>query len=385
MAICTSRRMLVVTVAILLILTSSLGLSAWRGNALGVGDVLADAVFVPGTGNPGELGSTRMGRENVVRYKAAPPVMGDYTGSVHEGVNGLNAEVEAMPDGATVDVGGYSQGAHVVRVWAAQPGATEGREVIITTTGDPCTEGTGILVRYPQLQAVTGVPCSPLPPGVHAVVINNERDPIANAPTDLSLVSLANALAGYYYYHGGGYGPDQLNRSDAYSYQVGDTVYVTIPAGQTAPLVMAARDHGIPVSPEVEAWINSVVAQPGPGPMGAFTPASMAVPAAQPAALPVTPVSTPAPMAADPVAEAQEAVNSYVEPYVEPAVTQASAWVDNTGWSANQGITQVAEAAVAVAPAQAEVIDQVAVQAQVAVDNAVQQAQGFIGSLFPPR
>lgn len=381
MAICTSRRLLVIAVAILLILTSGLGLSAYSGSALGIGDVRADAVFVPGTGNPGEMGSTRMGRENVVRYKAVPPVMDDYVGSVHEGVTGLNAEVAAMPTGASVEVGGYSQGAHVVRTWAAQPGATDGREVTVTTTGDPCTEGTGILVRYPQLQAVTGVPCSPLPPGVQGVVINSERDPLANAPTDLSLVSIANAIAGYYYYHGAGYGQDQLNRSDVRSYQVGNTVYVTIPAGQTAPLVMAARDHGIPVSPEIEAWVNSVVAQPDPGPQGTFAPVSAVAPATQPAALPVQTVSAPAPMATDPVAVTQEAVATYVEPVVE----QANAWVDSTAWSADQGITQAAETAISVAPAQAEVIGQVAEQAQIAVDNAAVQAQGFITSLFPPR
>jgi hypothetical protein len=372
--------MLVAAAATLLLSASGLGISAPGGGVYGIGAAGADAVFVPGTGNPGETGSTHQGNEQVVAYKAAQPVTDDYTGSVHDGVNGLNVRVGSLPVGVSAEVGGYSQGAQVVRVWAAQPGATDNREVTITTTGDPCTEGTGILVRYPQLQAVMGVPCSPFPPGVHAVVINSADDPLADAPTDLSVVSVANAIAGYYYYHGGGYGPDQLNRADVRSYQVGNTVYVTIPAGQTAPLVMAARDHDIPVSPEVEAWVNSVVAHSDPGPAGAPPPAM--APAVQTAALPMTPVSAPAPMAAaDPVETVQEAA----APYVEPVVDQATTWVDSTADSAGQGIAQAAAAATVVAPAQADVISQVADQAQAAVAGAAQQAQGFLNSLLPPR
>jgi hypothetical protein len=342
------------------------GLSA---NTLGANHASAHTVFIPGTGNPGETGSTNAGREYVVPYAADPPILGNYAASVNEGSNGAAAAVTSAPSGSDVSIGGYSQGGQAARQASNQPGVATDYNLTVVTTGDPCTEGTGILWRSPQAQMAAGIPCSSLPPNVHGVVINRADDPISNFPEKLTGITVVNAFIAYSYHHSGGYGPVDLSRSDVRSYTVGNVTYVTIPKDQTPALVQFARDHGIYVSPEIEKMINDEVAQPDPGPQGAF------VPAASPAS-PLVNASAPASMSvASPLAEAAAMVDDVfqahiVEPFVEqvetfanagrqPVVTQAPAMLP-TG-----NVQVVTDAVKTVAPPEvASVVDQIAVGVQ---------------------
>lgn len=291
--------------------------------------------FVPGTGNPGETGSTNPGNEVVIAYPATQPVTGDYRGSVQSGVAGLNAAVNATAPGSSVEVDGFSQGAHVANEWAAQPGAMNGRTVTLVTTGDPCTARTGILVRSPEAQAIAG-PCSPLPPGTRQVVIVQACDPIANFPEKVDGLTLANALAGYTYCHGSGYGPDQLNRPDIYTYQDGPVTYKVIPGGTSSPLVQALHQNGIFLSADVEAGINAAVAQSGPGPQGGSGLAPVA--AVHPVAASMdSPPALPAPDLPAQGEVLQDTWNTYVaEPLANAAQSLAdiaSAPADTSQWA----------------------------------------------------
>ncbi len=278
-------------------------------------------LFVPGTGNPGETGSTNPGNEWVIVYPATQPVTGDYPGSVRAGVASLGGAVDATPLGSSVEIGGYSQGAHVVNEWAALPGATDGRDVTLVTTGDPCTARTGILVRSPEARAIAG-PCSPLPPGITQVVIVQACDPITNFPEKLDLLTVANALAGYTYCHGGGYTSDQLNRPDIYTYQEGSVTYRVIPAESTSPLVRAMHQNGIFLPGDVEAGINAAVAQSGPGPQGGAGMVSTA--AAQQVSAPVDVLPVP-----DPLTQARQAVDEGLQNVAEEFTTQVESFVAN--------------------------------------------------------
>lgn len=293
-----------------------------------IGLLASTNLFVPGTGNPGETGSTNPGNELVIIYPATQPVTGDYQGSVRAGVAGLNEAVNNTPPGSSVEVGGYSQGAHVVNEWAAQPGVLEGRDVTLVTTGDPCTARTGILVRSPEARMVAG-PCAPLPPGVTQVVIVQACDPITNFPEKIDLLTVANALAGYTYCHGGGYTSDQLNRPDIYTYQEGSVTYRVIPAGPTSPLVQALHQNGVFLPGDIEAGINAAVAQSGPGPQGGFVPASGS---------PVQQVAAPvdAPLAQDPLTQAVQAVEAGVQDAAEDFADQVETFVANAAAPAPQ-------------------------------------------------
>lgn len=258
--------------------------------------------FVPGTGNPGEAGSTHPGQGVIIAYPATQPVTGDYPASVRVGVAGLNDAVAASP-GASVGIEGYSQGAHVVNEWAAQPGATAGREVTLYTTGDPCTVRTGILVRSPEARAVAGH-CTPLPPGIPQAVTVQECDPIANFPERLDGLTAVNALAGYTYCHTFGYTPDQMTRQDMRVYHEGSVTYRVIPADPTPPLVKALHQHGIYLPAPAEQAIADALVQSGPGPQGdpGLVPARAVRQVSAPADTP------PPPPVPDPVVQATEAL-----------------------------------------------------------------------------
>lgn len=278
-------------------------------------------LFVPGTGNPGETGSTNPGNQQVIAYPATQPVTSDYNGSLRAGVNGLNDAVNATPPGSSLEIGGFSQGAQVVNWWAAQPGAMDGRDVTLVTVGDPCTARTGILVRSPEARAIAGS-CAPLPSEVTQVVIMQACDPIANFPEKIDLLTVANALAGYTYCHGTGYTSDQLNRPDIYTYQDGNVTYRVIPAESTSPLVRALHQNSVFLPGDVEAGIDAAVAQSGPGPQGGFDPTPVS------AVYPVSAVAD-APPVQDPVVQAGEALQEAWDTHVvEPLAQAAEAWAN---------------------------------------------------------
>lgn len=331
------------------------------------------AVFIPGTGNPGETGSVYVGEEYVVPYPAEAPVLGNYAASVTQGGNNAADVVRTMPPGTSVTISGYSQGGHAARLAAGQPGVASDHNVTVVTIGDPCTEETGILVRFPLAQAATGVPCAPVPEGSHGVVINRADDPIASFPTDLNGVTIANALAEYSYYHAHGYGPADLTQTGVRSRTVGNVTYVTIPRDETPALVRWARDSGLYVSPEVEAWVANATVRPDPGPGGPMPPP--ADPWVQPAAAVVS--DDPAPAPPDAWSQASAAAEEvWQEAVVQPFTEQVENWA-NVGSA--QEVTSVSAPAMepsgnvqAVAdtvktvlpPEAAPVVDQVAVQVQ---------------------
>lgn len=351
---------------------------AGADSAIGVTYAVAGApgdvpvVFVPGTGNPGEKASLYVGQEYVVPYPAATPVTGDYPGSVVIGGNGAAEAARVSPPSDGV-ISGYSQGAHAARLAAVQPGVAADRTVTVVTIGDPCTEGTGVLVRWPVAQAATGnVPCQPIPPGAQGIVINHAEDPIANFPVELNGLTIANALAEYSYYHTYGYGPVDMSRQDVKVETVGNVTYVTIPRDQTPALVRLARDHGIPVSPEVERWVADATYRPDPGPLGASSPPPPAMPVYEAAA----PISEPlAPAPPDPVTQAVEVVSeTWQTQVVEPFVQQTEDWANT--WTApvvapapvmepSGNVAAVADSVQAVLPPDlAPVVDQVAADVQ---------------------
>lgn len=330
------------------------------------------AVFIPGTGNPGETGSVYAGEEYVVGYPAEAPVLGNYAASVTQGGNNAADVVRTMPPGNSVTISGYSQGGHAARLAAGQPGVASDHDVTVVTIGDPCTEETGILVRFPLAQAATGVPCAPVPEGSHGVVINRADDPIASFPTDLNGVTVANALAEYSYYHAHGYGPVDLNQTGVRSRTVGNVTYVTIPRDSTPALVRWARDSGFYVSPEIEAWVAGATVRPDPGPGGPMPPP--AEPWVQPAA---AVVSDPAPVPPDVWSQASVAVEEvWQENVVQPFTQQVENWA-NAGtvqgatlapqpvMEPSGNVQAVAASATAVLPPEAAaMVDQVAVQVQ---------------------
>ena len=242
----------------------------------------------------------------------------------------------------------------------------------VVTIGDPCTEGSGILVRWALAQAATGnVPCRPIPPGVQAVVVNHAQDPIANFPLELNGITAANALAEYTYYHTYGYGPVDMTRSDVKVEVVGNVTYVTIPRDQTPALVRFVREHGVPVSPEVERWVADATYRPDPGPLG--TSSQPTTSSVHEVAAPIN--ESPAPVVPDPVAQAVEVVDeAWQAQVVEPFVQQAEDWANN--WSApavasapvmmpSGNVAMVANSVQAVLPPEAApVVNQVAVDVQ---------------------
>lgn len=317
----------------------------------------SSVAFLPGTGNPGEKASVYPGQEYVVPYPAATPVVDNYADSVVRGAASTADAVRALPGGSSVVLSGYSQGAHAARVAAVQPGVVPDYAVTVVTIADPCTEQTGILVRFAIAQAATGVPCAPIPDGAQGVVINRADDPIANFPADLNGVTAANALAEYLYYHAHGYGPVDLNQTDVRSYTVGNVTYVTIPRDRTPALVRWARDSGIPVSPEAEQWVADATYRPDPGPAGWGadpSPAPLPLydaaasvagpdlvadtwqhavvePFAQAASNWSTPVAAPAPVsAADNVAAIADTARAWLPPESAPVVDQIAASVQNS-------------------------------------------------------
>jgi hypothetical protein len=363
----TMTSVVVVLSATGLILTGILGVTIQGGNVLGVQAAHAETVFIPGTWNPGEVGSLNVGREQVVQYAAAPPILGDYPNSVREGAAKAADMVNAMPLGSTIVMGGFSQGGQSAREGVNQPGVATDYNVTVVTTGDPCTERTGILWRSPQAQAVAGIPCSLFPSNVHGVVISRADDPLANFPEKIDGITVANALAAYSYYHASGYGPVDLSRSDVRSVTVGNVTYVTIPADSTAALVRLARDHGFYVSPEVEKLINDDVAQSDPGPHGAPPPPMVQVSA------PVTQASMPV---ADPLTQAVEAVQeAWQNTVVQPLAIQAENYANNASQAVTappspldmpSGNVEAASTAVksVLPPQAAPVVDQWAAQVQ---------------------
>lgn len=297
-------------------------------------------VFVPGTGNPGEKGAVYTGHEYVVPYSAQTPVFGNYAASVVQGGDGAANAVRTLPPGTAVVLSGHSQGGHAARLAAVQPGVASGYPVTVVTTGDPCTEGTGILHRFPLAQLAAGVPCAPIPPGAQAVVINHAQDPIANFPLELNGITAVNALIEYTYYHTHGYGPVDFNRADAQVETVGNVTYVTIPRDQTPALVRFAREHNIPLAPEVERWIADATYRPDPGPQNvppAATPVynvatapaepllGFAVPSAMVEPVLPAPVLPPAPVGN--VASTAEAAKLALPPEAAPMVDHITAQV----------------------------------------------------------
>ena len=331
------------------------------GSLLPATGAQATMVFVPGTGNPTSVGvPPHHGPTKVVRYPAAPPVVGDYPGSVHHGNVSLNHSVRNSPPYS--EVAGYSQGAQVVREWAAtHPQAA--RQSVLYTVGDPCTEGTGIVPSWNVAQWAVARPCHRVPPGVHMVVINRPEDPIGNFPKRLDNgVAIANALAGYDLDHGN-YRRINVNAPGARSYTVGNVTYVTLPAHKDPALVRWLARRGIHLSPQDKAAVRSLVGpvrQTGPKATVMHRGPAAKHPAAAEVPVQSVPVVASVPVQPTPAAATPEPV---MPAYVAPAPVDAV----------------VAQVKTALPPEAAPVVDQVAnMVKQSPAGPAVQQLLGSI-------
>lgn len=280
-----ATKLLALIVALLATLTLGLSQASVAHAAL---------VFVPGTGNPHDAGiPPHHGKIRFVPYPASPPVVSDYPGSVQAGTSSL--QHTAITTHNVTEIGGYSQGAQVVRIWAARHPRAASRYTIVTV-GDPCTEKTGIIRRWPTARAATVVGCPQVPAGVQMIVINRADDPIANFPARLDNgVAIANALAGYDLDHSS-YRHINVNAPGVRHHTVGNVTYITLPAHKTPALERLLVSRGIHLNRQDRGTVRSLVsaptAQPAPSPRRDAV-ASVPAPPAVVAPVQAAPVSAP--------------------------------------------------------------------------------------------
>jgi PE-PPE domain len=329
----TTRSPIAFLLVAFLVIAAALGLmfGAQTVTPLSMATASAQTLDVPGTDDHTTVRSTDS-QAQLVDYPASSPVTGQYASSVQQGVVNLNAAVDAERQAGqkAVRVEGYSQGAHVVREWAALPGATDGLRVDITTMGDPCTSRTGILVAWEIARTIAGTDCPPPPDGnVHMRVINNPHDPIGNAP-QWTLAGLIEGGAGYYY-HATYY--NDLGNVEIRWYTGADGIEYGTIVDDTPAAIRFLQDHGVAVPPEVQQWWKDMTAQPDPGPGVPGAPQAPADGLVHPAAATVGVATPDVPQPAPPsgnVAAGAEVVKAWVPLEAAPVVDQVATVIQNS-------------------------------------------------------
>ncbi|MCV7207471.1 PE-PPE domain-containing protein [Mycolicibacterium canariasense] len=178
------------------------------------------------------------------------------------GVNGVNAHLEAIPDGVTITLAGVSQGAIVLN-YVKQSLAlriTPQRattELSFVTFGDPMNSTGGIVARNPLLWL--SVPPGLLPTPYATTEIVREYDGLADWPTRPTALSAINAVMGVAFVH-----PDYGDAADPTTPGTVKTVSTNAAGGVTThylvptadlPVTQPLRDIGLDTS-ALDRWLR---------------------------------------------------------------------------------------------------------------------------------
>lgn len=209
------------------------------------------------------------------------------------GASGVNAHLDAIPDGIKITLAGTSQGAIVLnyvkqslalRITPNRPPT----ELSFVTFGDPMNATGGIVTRNPLLWL--SVPRGPLPTPYATTEIVREYDGLSDWPTRPTALSALNAVMGVAFVHpfyGAAANPSTPGtlKTVATNAAGGVTTHYVVPTA-ALPITQPLRYMGIDTAP-LDKWLRPQID-------ATYHQRPQTPPPTSAAALTETPVDTPA-------------------------------------------------------------------------------------------